>query len=985
MNYEESKAVITYTGEGWNANAKSLLEAVGADSFEWRRPLGRGPKHVRVEAALFAAAEAPSNRPMIHTFWSACTDVDTWRSSEKDRVERWIRSIAAGVEWLVVLAAPKVADKARTELKQSERCISSRDPALLRRVRQMLLTAISNEEQRLGQEVRKERERRNEQGWSFGEYLALQEQLAALLGTLKGAEDEALVQYDELDALFTQFVRNASLIGKVNFVLRNGKQQHLNFLSEPPPWLTSFSAPLKEWRGLGIDSNARFAIVNSDASLLQLRVYLFTRQLNLLLKMNQPQQIAERCLPLLQICSNELRILEVDFPEGAASCWAVQVSLQVLHVCRKYPDQVHSLPAATLCDYACQKLFQLGELLGLMPGGQGPSSAQIDAALWLGAGLGPEPPFGGEQLKEALGSPAAFQNLYLELAELALGTFKHLGRSRSARQLGHQLANFHQLRGDPHLAAAYLSDALTAVEGWPTLEIHILSQLAECLTGEKLAMARARLAASLTLELEVRKQHWHQLLQILKTLDDDGCVMPLEEVFDLVSVTPISGHRQQANVKINSRLPEAVLVNPSLSVQTSLPQVSRKESNPRGRRLRGNFSACLSSEPIKIQPGLNEFILNAQGDLHTGHLSQLSLIMNDKMDFVSAEARLGIIEVKKGEATISVESGQLLARMPQKFQLRFTAGTDGIEEGTEVTIKAPRGLSLGDGGRQIVIELPKTEQGQDTVVTLEAIATPPSAKSTDIEYGLTLTSSLWEQAYPVSVNFTVPVAASVKLHTAMKTKFLQVVVSSTCRQRLMLSDPILELSLGTCTPLPISPKPLTLDPDRPLSYIWQLEIDGPIRAKFNVNLTKDEVNGAYNCEFELAECATMIFVNSKVAAASGAEVCRANAMCHLHLTVEASEAIGHSLMYELLADQSMWAVCGRTAGVLNLDQPSHNLVLEVMPLTSGFLPHPQVRLSKYIPANAGSTHPKLEPFGPGQVYNKSKSLQVHVLPAIQSS
>ncbi|CAB3369283.1 Hypothetical predicted protein [Cloeon dipterum] len=944
MNYEESKAVITYTGEGWNANAKSLLEAVGADSFEWRRPLGRGPKHVRVEAALFAAAEAPSNRPMIHTFWSACTDVDTWRSSEKDRVERWIRSIAAGVEWLVVLAAPKVADKARTELKQSERCISSRDPALLRRVRQMLLTAISNEEQRLGQE----------------------EQLAALLGTLKGAEDEALVQYDELDALFTQFVRNASLI-------------------EPPPWLNSFSAPLKEWRGLGIDSNARFAIVNSDASLLQLRVYLFTRQLNLLLKMNQPQQIAERCLPLLQICSNELRILEVDFPEGAASCWAVQVSLQVLHVCRKYPDQVHSLPAATLCDYACQKLFQLGELLGLMPGGQGPSSAQIDAALWLGAGLGPEPPFGGEQLKEALGSPAAFQKLYLELAELALGTFKHLGRSRSARQLGHQLANFHQLRGDPHLAAAYLSDALTAVEGWPTLEIHILSQLAECLTGEKLAMARARLAASLTLELEVRKQHWHQLLQILKTLDDDGCVMPLEEVFDLVSVTPISGHRQQAYVNINSRLPEAVLVNPSLSVQTSLPQVSRKESNPRGRRLRGNFSACLSSEPIKIQPGLNEFILNAQGDLHTGHLSQLSLIMNDKMDFVSAEARLGIIEVKKGETTISVESGQLLARMPQKFQLRFTAGTDGIEEGTEVTIKAPRGLSLGDGGRQIVIELPKTEQGQDTVVTLEAIATPPSAKSTDIEYGLTLTSSLWDQAYPVSVHFTVPVAASVKLHTAMKTKFLQVVVSSTCRQRLMLSDPTLELSLGTCTPLPISSKPLTLDPDRPLSYIWQLEIEGPIRAKFNVNLTKDEVNGAYNCEFELAECATMIFVNSKVAAASGAEVCRANAMCHLHLTVEASEAIGYSLMYELLADQSMWAVCGRTAGVLNLDQPSHNLVLEVMPLTSGFLPHPQVRLSKYIPANAGSTHPKLEPFGPGQVYNKSKSLQVHVLPAIQSS
>ncbi|XP_059485136.1 trafficking protein particle complex subunit 10 [Neocloeon triangulifer] len=963
---DDSRPVITFTGEGWSANSRSLLEAVGAEACEWRRPLGRPARQVRVEALLCSPAEAPSERPCIHTFWSSCNDVDSWRSTEKDKVEKWIRSIAAGDEWLVILPAPKIADKARTELKQPERCLSSRDPGLLRRVRQMLLTAIGQEEQSLGQDVRRERERRNEQGWSFGEYLALQEKLAALLGALKGVEDEALVQYDELDALFTQFVRNASLV-------------------EPPPWLSSFSAPLKEWRGLGLDSNTRFAIVNGDSSLLQLRSYLFTRQLNLLLRMNQPQQIAERCLPLLQICFNELRILEVDFPKGAASCWAVQVALQVLHVCRKFPDQVHSLPAASLCDYACQKLFQLGELLGLMPGGEGPTSTQLDAAVWLGAGLGPEPPFGGEQLKEALGSPATFQKLYLELAELALGTFKHLGRSRSARLLGHQLSNFHQLRGEPHTAAAYLADAHSAVEGWPLLGTNILSQLAECLNGEKLAVARARLAASATLSLEERTKNWHQLLEILDDLDADECVVPLEEIFELVSVQPISGHKQQAKVKLNSLLPEPVMLIPSFSIQTAPPQVIRKESNPRGRRQRGNFSACLSSEPIEIQPGPNEFTLHAQGAVHTGHLCQLSLLMKEKMDFVSAESRLGLIEVKKGEAKVAVESGQLLARMPQKIQLRFTAGTDGIDEGTEITIKAPRGLSLGEGGRQIVIELPKTEQGMESVVPLDVLATPPSAKSTDVEYQLTLSSSLWEQAYQVPVHFTVPVAASVKLHTAMKTKFLQVVVSSTCGQRLMLSEPTLELSLGQSSALPISPEPMVLDPERPLSYIWKLEVDGPVRAKFNVALTKDDTSGFYNCEFELAECATMIVVQSKVAAATGAEVCRANAMCHLYLTVETSEPSGQSLMYELLADHSMWAVCGRTAGVLSMDQSSHSLVLDVMPLTSGFLPHPQVRFSKYIPANAGLTHPKLEPFGPGQVYNKSKSLQVHVLPAVQAS
>lgn len=57
-------------------------------------------------------------------------------------------------------------------------------------------------------------------------------------------------------------------------------------------------------------------------------------------------------------------------------------------------------------------------------------------------------------------------------------------------------------------------------------------------------------------------------------------------------------------------------------------------------------------------------------------------------------------------------------------------------------------------------------------------------------------------------------------------------------------------------------------------------------------------------------------------------------------------------MYEVLAEQGMWAVCGRTAGVVCFDNDSEPqiLVLEVMPLTSGFLPLPLVRISKYIPA-----------------------------------
>ena len=49
-------------------------------------------------------------------------------------------------------------------------------------------------------------------------------------------QDEALVQYDELDALLTQFVLNSSV-------------------GVCPPWLTAFQPQLSEWTGFTVEKN----------------------------------------------------------------------------------------------------------------------------------------------------------------------------------------------------------------------------------------------------------------------------------------------------------------------------------------------------------------------------------------------------------------------------------------------------------------------------------------------------------------------------------------------------------------------------------------------------------------------------------------------------------------------------------------------------------------------------------------------------------
>lgn len=75
-----------------------------------------------------------------------------------------------------------------------------------------------------------------------------------------------------------------------------------------------------------------------------------------------------------------------------------------------------------------------------------------------------------------------------------------------------------------------------------------------------------------------------------------------------------------------------------------------------------------------------------------------------------------------------------------------------------------------------------------------------------------------------------------------------------------------------------------------------------------------------------------------------------------------SDRIGHSIhdltdhLFDLqvLADQAVWAVCGRAAAVIDMSSAQRQTInVEVMPLVGGHLALPKVRLSKYIVPQEG--------------------------------
>lgn len=96
----------------------------------------------------------------------------------------------------------------------------------------------------------------------------------------------------------------------------NSQLQLFLVYSDGANWLTFFCQPVRSWNGLvlrkPIDMEKRELIQNQEATLLDLRSYLFSRQCTLLIFLQRPWEVSQRALELLHNCVQELKLLEVS-------------------------------------------------------------------------------------------------------------------------------------------------------------------------------------------------------------------------------------------------------------------------------------------------------------------------------------------------------------------------------------------------------------------------------------------------------------------------------------------------------------------------------------------------------------------------------------------------------------------------------------------------------------------------------------------------
>jgi len=430
---------------------------------------------------------------------------------------------------------------------------------------------------------------------------------------------------------------------------------------------------------------------------------------------------------------------------------------------------------------------------------------------------------------------------------------------------------------------------------------------------------------------------------------------------------------------------------------------------------------------ITVQPGLNNIKLNYNSkEGGTFILNQIILKLNSIANIVETNLKKHIcFNVIAEEPSLKVLqlttldgiTSDILSGVEQSIVLQLNCGSFSFEEQLPITIRASHALQLkletdltsplkDDISFKLSNALNPFQTFTIPLIIKSKLIAQKDANAIQHELTMSWTPNGTEKSKWISVTFHLlpPFISSYKLHTCNLRKFVEVLVHGVSKRNIVLAKPLLKLSdhfdheqIHLEGRLPENDS--IIHNNQTVHYLWEIIASDPKmtanKVEFNLKYKLvedniDENNGWENfeCDYKLSNYQTLYTIKQMVEPQKGTEFCRVGNLCHLNVTITRVNAADdhNSVMYEVISDQSLWNLSGRTAGVVTIDQTDkHDVTFEVMPLISGFLPLPTVRLSKYISSNTSNTsdqsEAKLIAFEIGQVYNWSRATQVHVLPS----
>lgn len=208
---------------------------------------------------------------------------------------------------------------------------------ILGKIKEGVLQSFDSRVLQYEEDIRKMDSQRTLPGWNYCTFFILKEGLAQSFEQMLLRED-ALIQYDELEASFFQLLGGISVL--INFLTVDNQLTWFNRTGGTSPGDDSANVldlSHKDYRNL---------ILANDISLFDFRVYLFARQVFLLTSMGRYVDICSRARDYIATLARTLRNDREDAGISYIESWIFSAAMQVIEATSKAPKN-QALSAAT--------------------------------------------------------------------------------------------------------------------------------------------------------------------------------------------------------------------------------------------------------------------------------------------------------------------------------------------------------------------------------------------------------------------------------------------------------------------------------------------------------------------------------------------------------------------------------------------------------------------------------------------------------------
>lgn len=365
---------------------------------------------------------------------------------------------------------------------------------------------------------------------------------------------------------------------------------------------------------------------------------------------------------------------------------------------------------------------------------------------------------------------------------------------------------------------------------------------------------------------------------------------------------------------------------------------ARRKQSPTTRL---DFTNSVSAESARIQPGVNTIELNSKATrVGRWKLKQLSIVLKP-LEFLSenssnfscipsASVKLKSFEITTKPASATLLFNELIAGIEQPIQLSVSGGSFIFPTDAKVGLKCSKNMrvALCENGKfesQLNVPLQNFKSFEERRIDLKVLTELPGrnvAKS--IDHTIMLSCPWSRQEILIGLDFMPAVTSTCRLHTCGTQKFLQVFLKGISVAHLWLMDTMMRCEVEGVELVDLNPKSQkTQEIYRTLtvSYLWEMKLKEGfnteiIKVLFSTNYTDykktDEVM-SYACAFDVLDYKTLFKIQAQL---EPTELCRVRSVCSLNLRISKMEENPYmDLMYEVLTDQNVWAVCGNASGM----------------------------------------------------------------------